>query len=118
MALRNISTDDCSGEWSSNGNIAEHDVMAMLLCIGVKEEPLMQRTTIMLPNELRARAQRRASELGMSLGQFIRESLTARLSRVENQTEDPLFEDSAVFEGDAGKDLARNHDRYLYGDTL
>lgn len=77
----------------------------------------MQRTTIMLPNDLRVRAQRRASELGMSLGQFIRELLAARLSRSENQGEDSLFEDNAIFEEDAGNDLARDHDRYLYGDA-
>lgn len=76
----------------------------------------MQRTTIMLPNELRARAQRRAGELGMSRGQFIRESLSLRLNGGEHSAEGPFFADDAIFEGDAGNDLARNHDRYLYGD--
>lgn len=76
----------------------------------------MQRTTIMLPQDLRARAQRRAGELGMSLGQYIRESLALRLNGGEHSAEDPFFADDAVFEGDAGDDVARNHDRYLYGD--
>ncbi|HET6878852.1 MAG TPA: hypothetical protein VFI31_01780 [Pirellulales bacterium] len=76
----------------------------------------MQRTTIMLPNDLRARAQRRARELGMSLGQFIRESLAAKLGGGENEAEDPLFADDAAFAGEVPDDLARNHDRYLYND--
>lgn len=76
----------------------------------------MQRTTIMLPSELRARAQRRASELGMSLGQFIRESLALRLNGGGHSAEDPFFADDAVFEGDDGDDVAKNHDRYLYSD--
>lgn len=78
----------------------------------------MQRTTIMLPNDLRSRAQRRARELGMSLGQFIRESLAARLGRGGNQAEDPLFADDAVFAGQVAGDLARNHDHYLYDDSV
>lgn len=73
----------------------------------------------MLPDELRERAQRRGRQLGVSLGQFIRESLRARLSRIDQgAAEDPLFADKAVFEGDAGADLAKNHDRYLYRESL
>jgi hypothetical protein len=60
----------------------------------------MQRTTIMLPNDLRARAQCRTVELGMSLGQFIQQSLATRLSGSENRVQDPLYADNAVFEGE------------------
>jgi len=33
-----------------------------------------------------------------------------------NRKADPLFSDSAIFEGDVPPDSARNHDRYLYDD--
>jgi hypothetical protein len=77
----------------------------------------MQRTTIMLPNDLKARALRRAKELGVSFGEFVRESLSAQLSRADQNADDPLFADQAVFEEEAATDVATDHDRYLYGDS-
>ena len=77
----------------------------------------MQRTTIMLPATLKARALQRAEGLGISLGEFIRRSLMAAAtqhSRSKGQ-QDPLFADTAVFRGAAPRDLSRQHDRYLYG---
>lgn len=76
----------------------------------------LKRTTVMLPSDLRRRAFRRARERGVSLGALIRESLDAAISRaVPTATEDPLFSDGAIFRGAAPRDLARHHDRYLYG---
>ena len=76
----------------------------------------MRRTTIMLPDELRNRALRRAEELGVSLGELIRESLSALLNRSKKAPEeDPLFGDEAVFQGDAPEDLSTDHDGHLYG---
>jgi hypothetical protein len=76
----------------------------------------MQRTTIMLPPALKLRAERRARELGISLGELIRTSLAFR---VETATpvdrDDPLLSDDAVFNGQAPADLAQRHDTYLYG---
>lgn len=76
----------------------------------------MLRTTIMLPEDLKATAQRYARRQGMSLGDLIRESLQQRLLQEtgESRTQDPLFADQAVFEGDAPGDLASRHDDYLY----
>ena len=55
--------------------------------------------------------------LRVSLGQLIRTSLEAGLREpTPVRDEDPLFADDAVFEGRAPRDLARNHDRHLYGD--
>ena len=78
----------------------------------------MTRTTIMLPQDLKARAIHLASEMGISLGQLIRESLENMLdvSRAVEH-EDPLFSDTAVFEGPCPLDLSKDHDRYLYGDN-
>jgi hypothetical protein len=77
----------------------------------------MKRTTVMLPTELKAKAERRAYELGVSFGELVRESLENALeSREERRTEDPLFKDDAVYRGSTPRDLAERHDEYLYDD--
>ena len=77
----------------------------------------MKRTTIMLPPSLKLRAERQARKLNMSLGQFIREAIDARLSESKlSRSDDPLFSDKAVFDGEGPDDVALNHDRYLYED--
>jgi len=80
---------------------------------------MMVRTTIMLPSELRLRSTRRARQRGLSFGELVRESLAAELERGEGSAgagDDPLFADRAVFRGRAPKDVAKEHDAYLYGD--
>ena len=79
----------------------------------------MRRTTIMMPDELRIRAMTRARSMGISLGQFIRTALERALEESNNKgpQEDPLFDDSAVFEGNVPEDISKNHDSYLYGDN-
>ena len=76
----------------------------------------MQRTTIMLPAELKSRALGCARERGISLGELLRESLERQLETPigERRALDPLFSDNAVYEGDAPLDLSEHHDRYLY----
>ena len=77
----------------------------------------MKRTTVMLPQDLKMRALKRANMMGVSLGQFVRQSLERALNdRDDIPSEDPLFADDAVFRGDSPADLAKNHDSYLYGD--
>ena len=78
----------------------------------------MDRTTIMLPPELKIRATNQAKKMKISLGQYIREALKKSLE-MENRREaedDSLFLDTAISEGTVPKDLAADHDRYLYGD--
>jgi predicted transcriptional regulator len=78
----------------------------------------MDRTTIMLPPELKTRAANQAKKMRISLGQYIREALKKSLE-MENKREaddDPLFLDNAVFDGTTPEDLASNHNGYLYGD--
>ena len=78
----------------------------------------MERTTIMLPSDLKAKVQKRANYMGMSLGQYIREAVVNSLEyqqRDQPIEEDPLFADDAVFVGKGPGDIAENHDRYLYG---
>jgi len=78
----------------------------------------MDRTTIMLPPDLKIRASNQAKKERISLGQFIREALKRSLD-LENRKstdDDPLFLDNAVFDGTTPEDLASDHDGYLYGD--
>jgi hypothetical protein len=76
----------------------------------------MQRTTIMLPRDLKERAMREAQARGVSLGELIRDSLTAALRRDGSQAaDDPLIADQAVFEGPIPADTSERHDELLYG---
>jgi hypothetical protein len=78
---------------------------------------MMKRTTIMIPEDLKIRAARRANAVGISLGGFIRESLERALnSDSKVALDDPYLSDNSVCEGDIPADLAQNHDKYLYGD--
>ena len=78
----------------------------------------MDRTTIMLPPELKTRVSNQAKKMRISLGQYIREALKKSLD-MENRREaddDSLFMDNTVFDGPTPEDLASAHDRYLCGD--
>ncbi len=78
----------------------------------------MDRTTIMLPPELKIRASNQAKKMRISLGQYIREALkkTLEMESRRKAEDDSLFLDKAIFDGPVPKDLAADHDRYLYGD--
>ena len=77
----------------------------------------MHRTTIMLPLDLKRRAQRLAGQMGVSLGELIREALEATLrGHGGDVREDSLFADTASHDGPVPADLSEGHDRYLYGD--
>ena len=76
----------------------------------------MKRTTITLSEDLRRRALFRAKQKEISLGELIRDSLTAALpGRSCSSLEGPLFED-VVFDGPGPADVSAKHDRYLYDD--
>lgn len=77
----------------------------------------MQRTTIMLPRDLKVLAANYSEKMGVSLGQLIRDCLRKELDRAgSNATlKDCFFEDKAVYQGNAPSDLSVEHDEYLYG---
>lgn len=78
----------------------------------------MNRTTIMLPNELKHAAQLKAKEQGLSFGEFVRRSMKQALSNGTNdRAKDPLFADSSLYEEDMVTDVAEKHDDYLYRDS-
>jgi antitoxin component of RelBE/YafQ-DinJ toxin-antitoxin module len=78
----------------------------------------MKRVTIILPADLKDEASRFAEELGISLSEAVRQLIEdwleehGRLPR-----EDPLMDDSDVFDGSAPYDLSAQHDRHLYGEA-
>jgi hypothetical protein len=73
----------------------------------------MHRTTILLPVELRRKADREAKTLGISLSELIRRRLDAGCGQ---QTEaKPQFYSRPPWPGPGVFDTAANHDAYLYG---
>jgi len=79
----------------------------------------MHRTTIMIPDDLKEQAAKRARERGVSFGELVREALRDCLQRAAAKksgfADDPVFADTAVFEGDSPIDAAPGHDDHLYG---
>ena len=61
----------------------------------------MKRTTIMLPGDLKARAERRARAEGVFLGELIPRALTQAVVQPASIAEDPLFTDDATYGGEA-----------------
>lgn len=75
----------------------------------------MNRTTIMLPEGLKNKAQMLAIMKGISLGELVREALEQRLSRSKAlKARDPFFDDDNFYKGKLPSDLSTNHDEYLY----
>jgi predicted DNA-binding protein len=72
-------------------------------------------TQISLPPELKAKIEREANARGMSVAEFVRESLEHAVA--QTTSDDPLFADAAVYRDDGPNDFASKHDDYLYGDA-
>jgi len=78
----------------------------------------MERTTIMLPRDLKLRVAQHAQKKGISMGELIRNAISAALSQSVDKvsTDDPLFTDNELYQGPAPADLSADHDQYLYGE--
>ena len=79
--------------------------------------PYMERTTIMLPKELRKAAASFARQRNISLAELIRLSLSDVLKRKQKDfnTDGGLYGLMLdAIEDDGVRDLAENHDKYLY----
>jgi hypothetical protein len=77
----------------------------------------MKRKTIMILEDLKIRAARRAKAVGLFLVGSIRESLEKAMnSGGKVASDDPYLSDNSLYEGNIPADLAQNHDKYLYGD--
>ena len=76
---------------------------------------MMLRTTIMIPMNLKRRAQTLARRMGISLGELIRESLQATLRGDAGEVhEDTLFADDAIYDGPISREFSEKHDQFLY----
>lgn len=76
----------------------------------------MDNLTIPITTALKVRVESAATAQGVSLDEFVRESLLLKLSQ-SDRASDPFFADIAVYEGDAPHDLSERHDDYLYGES-
>ena len=74
----------------------------------------MVATTLHLPEDLRQQAELMAQRRGISLDEFVCDSL--KLSLAQLPSADSFFSDRAVFHGDVPADISAEHDKYLYGD--
>ncbi|MCA9237197.1 MAG: hypothetical protein KDA44_17105 [Planctomycetales bacterium] len=66
-----------------------------------------------LPDDLHARAKEQARVQGLTLEEFVRQCVTARVTQ---RASDSLFADLEVWNGPTPADLSDRHDDYLYGD--
>ena len=73
----------------------------------------------MIPDDLKDQAAKWARERGVSFGELVRQALRDCLERAAAKkagfADDPMFVDTAVFDGDALPDAAAAHDDHLYG---
>jgi len=78
----------------------------------------MERTTIMLPHDLKLRLAQHAKKKGISMGKLIRDAISAALSQTVDKgcKDDPLFTDKELYRGAAPANLSADHDQYLYGE--
>ena len=78
----------------------------------------MKRTTIILPDDLRAGVAQRASDMGVSIDEYVCRVLRAALKETATPeaAKDSLFTDAEVFEGRTPVNLAGHHDLHLHGD--
>jgi len=80
----------------------------------------VQRTTIVLPLNLKRSAAEAARHGGISFGEFVRRAVRKELAEAASQgggrRKDPFLDDTAVYRGRGPKNYARDHDKYLYGE--
>jgi len=78
----------------------------------------MLRTTIMLPTALKQRAEARARQLHVSLGEFLRQAVERQLEREElaETGQDPLAGNAYIIHEPSPAQVSENIDRYLYGE--
>lgn len=83
------------------------------------------RTTIVLPPELKRRAVSRARRQGISFGEFVRRAVEKQVALPtvkivkpprKRKTGDPFWDNLVFFEDDGPTDLSVRHDDYIYGE--
>ncbi len=75
----------------------------------------MRRTTVVLPPELKRRAQQVAARKGVSFGALMRLAIARYTEEEPAPARDPLFAVAPVFRDGGARDLVERHDDELYG---
>ncbi len=80
----------------------------------------INKTTILLPDDLQRRAKNIAKKRGTTLSGLIRTQLERVVGESEasnrSRAEDPLFSNWNPSDREIPTDLSSNHDKYLYGE--
>lgn len=77
----------------------------------------MYRTTIVLPQTLKAKLQKVAQKENLSFGALVRQALEKYLyGRQDPYMEDSFFTSTVIIDEDVPADASLNHDKYLYED--
>jgi hypothetical protein len=75
----------------------------------------MQRTTVLLPERLKKKANAKANILGLSLDEFIQLSIKNSInSQFNKKKSDPFIKDNSVFNECNANDCSINHNDYIY----
>lgn len=75
----------------------------------------MERTTVMLPGDLKEKAMFKAHEMGISFGELIRKSIKSFIDEIDIEVKiDPFLDDDEIYTGEVESDISLNHDKYLY----
>ena len=85
----------------------------LFMLTSVKRRDFMKRTTVILPEDLKMKAEQKAIEEGISLSELIRITLSGYLELSIEKSKDTFWSDKEVFYGDIPCDLSENHDIYL-----
>jgi hypothetical protein len=88
------------------------------------------RTTVVLPPELKKRAVLRARQQGISFGEYVRRALQDRLAQApkkvvmipwkkgRRKTGDPFWDNLVTYDDGGPTDMSTRHDDYLAGEEL
>ncbi len=79
------------------------------------------RTTIVMPPLLKAKAVAKARQQGISFGEFVRQAVEKQIAapakgKSKKKTGDPFWDNLVIYVDDGPVDLAARHDEYLYGE--
>lgn len=78
---------------------------------------IMHRTTIVLPEALKARLEKEARRDRVSFGELVRRALQKYLlGRQEMAAHDPFLASHTIFTDEGPADVAEHHDRHLVKD--
>mgnify|MGYP000371072800 CR=1 FL=1 len=78
----------------------------------------MIRSTILLPESLKQKAEQVASSRGISLSELIRRQLAKVTKNLKTWDDDPIFAESTTWIKETPEDMSSDHDTYLYGTTV